>query len=81
MDSIPTHSLVEKSELCPIKGQPPSIINVPSGCAFHPRCPYCKQRCVDEVHEYRIIEGTHGTACHFAGDPDFARACAVEVGV
>jgi oligopeptide transport system ATP-binding protein len=79
MDSIPTHSLVEKSELCPIKGQPPSLIDVPSGCAFHPRCPYCKQRCVDEVPEYRLIEGGHGTACHFAGDLDFARACAAEV--
>ena len=25
---------------CPIKGTPPSLINLPSGCAFHPRCPY-----------------------------------------
>jgi peptide/nickel transport system ATP-binding protein len=26
--------------LVPIQGSPPSLINVPSGCAFHPRCPY-----------------------------------------
>jgi oligopeptide transport system ATP-binding protein len=71
MDSIPTHNLTEKSELCPIKGQPPSLINVPSGCAFHPRCPYAKQRCIDEVPKYRVIEGTHGAACHYAGDPGF----------
>jgi oligopeptide transport system ATP-binding protein len=71
MDSIPTHNLTEKSELCPIKGQPPSLINVPSGCAFHPRCPYAKQRCIDEVPKYRMIDGTHGAACHFAGEAGF----------
>jgi oligopeptide transport system ATP-binding protein len=79
MDSIPTHNLVEKSELCPIKGQPPSLVNVPSGCAFHPRCPYAKDRCVTEVPAFRLVDGTHGAACHFAGDADFQRACALEV--
>jgi oligopeptide transport system ATP-binding protein len=79
MDSIPTHNLVEKSGLCPIKGQPPSLIDLPSGCPFHPRCPYAKDRCVTEVPAFRIIEGTHGAACHFAGDPDFVRVCTVEV--
>jgi oligopeptide transport system ATP-binding protein len=79
MDSVPTHNLTEKTALCPIKGQPPSLINVPSGCPFHPRCPYAKERCVTEVPEYRIVEGSHGAACHFAGDPGFTReevACA-----
>ncbi len=42
MDSIPAHGMTEKTELCPIKGSPPSLINVPSGCAFHPRCPYAQ---------------------------------------
>jgi oligopeptide transport system ATP-binding protein len=81
MDSIPTHNLVEKSALCPIKGQPPSLIDVPSGCAFHPRCPYAKPRCVTEIPAYRLVEGTHGAACHFAGQPDFLRGCALEVTV
>jgi len=81
MDSIPTHSLVEKTALNPIKGQPPSLIDVPSGCAFHPRCPYAKQRCTDEVPEYRIVESTHGTACHFAGDPGFVRRLVENAGV
>lgn len=73
MDSIPTHNMTEKSELCPIKGQPPSLINVPSGCAFHPRCPYAQQRCIDEVPAYRVVDGTHGAACHFAGEVGFVR--------
>ena len=29
-----------KERLIPVTGTPPSLINVPSGCAFHPRCPY-----------------------------------------
>jgi oligopeptide transport system ATP-binding protein len=79
MDSIPTHSLTEKTELCPIKGQPPSLIDVPSGCAFHPRCPYAQERCKVEEPVFRLIDGTHGAACHFAGSDGFVRgqvACA-----
>ena len=30
-------------ELVPIEGRPPSLINRPSGCAFHPRCPYVRE--------------------------------------
>ena len=30
----------QTERLIPVKGSPPSLINVPSGCAFHPRCPY-----------------------------------------
>ena len=71
MDSIPLHGMTEKSELCPIKGQPPSLVDVPSGCPFHPRCPYAKEICVREVPEFRFIDGQHGAACHFAGEEGF----------
>ena len=74
MDSLPRHDMTEKSELCPIKGQPPSLIDVPTGCAFHPRCPYAKDICRTEEPTFREIEGTHGAACHFAGQADFTRA-------
>ena len=73
MDSLPRHDMTEKGELCPIKGQPPSLIHVPSGCAFHPRCPYAKAICRTKVPEFREIEGTHGAACHFAGETGFTR--------
>ena len=81
MDSLPEYGVDEKSTLCPIKGQPPSLINVPSGCPFHPRCPFAQPRCTTDVPEYRIIEGTHGVACHFAGDAGFTRGgtCAMPV--
>jgi oligopeptide transport system ATP-binding protein len=81
MDSLPEYAVDEKSTLCPIKGQPPSLINVPSGCAFHPRCPFAQPKCTIDIPVYRLIEGGHGAACHFAGDAGFTRteACAVPV--
>jgi len=81
MDSLPEYAVDEKSTLCPIKGQPPSLINVPSGCAFHPRCPYAKDICFTDVPQFLDIDGTHGAACHFAGEEGFTRAeaCPAEV--
>jgi oligopeptide transport system ATP-binding protein len=79
MDSIPLHGMTEKSELCPIKGQPPSLVDVPPGCPFHPRCPYVKDVCRTDVPEFRFIDGQHGAACHFAGEAGFTKdemACA-----
>jgi len=84
IDSLPRHDMTEKGELCPIKGQPPSLIQVPPGCSFSPRCPYAKDICRTGIPESRSIDGTHVAACHFAGDPGFTRnemACAgVNVG-
>jgi oligopeptide/dipeptide ABC transporter ATP-binding protein len=37
--------------LTQIPGQPPSLLNPPSGCRFHPRCPYVMDKCVHEVPE------------------------------
>ena len=81
MDSVPEYSVDEKSTLCPIKGQPPSLVNVPSGCAFHPRCPFAKEICVTDVPEYRAVRGSHSAACHFAGSDGFVRgtSCATDL--
>ena len=81
MDSLPEYAVDEKSKLCPIKGQPPSLIDVPAGCSFHPRCPFAKDICFTDVPQFLDIKGTHGAACHFAGDPGFTRteACAAPV--
>ena len=53
--------------LNPIKGSPPSLLAVPSGCPFHPRCVYRADRCVAEVPVARQPEGWpegHLAACH-----------------
>ena len=47
--SIPRLDAEEKEPLHPIQGLPPSMINVPSGCAFHPRCPYVMDVCRTDV--------------------------------
>ena len=44
LGSVPTIDHV--GELTPIKGAPPSLINVPAGCPFSPRCPLVREDCV-----------------------------------
>ena len=56
--------------LKPIPGQPPSLLNPPPGCAFHPRCELSQGRtiCRTDVPELRAFgeSGVHVSACHFA---------------
>jgi peptide/nickel transport system ATP-binding protein len=57
--------------LMPIPGTPPSLINVPSGCPFHPRCAYAAQtdgRSVNEVPPLRAVGPGHEVACHLSTD-------------
>ena len=42
LGSMPRLDRERTERLLPIKGTPPSLINVPSGCAFHPRCAYAR---------------------------------------
>jgi oligopeptide transport system ATP-binding protein len=54
----------------PIPGQPPSLVNRPPGCAFHPRCAQSRGRavCRTDIPELRPFGegGDHRSACHFA---------------
>ena len=74
--SLPRHDVDEKGTLLPIEGQPPSLIDVPPGCAFHPRCPYAQERCKREIPELREVAPAHLTACHFAGQAGFGQGAA-----
>jgi len=47
-----------------IEGEVPSPLNPPSGCAFHPRCPYAVERCKVEVPALRRLEDGRLAACH-----------------
>jgi oligopeptide/dipeptide ABC transporter ATP-binding protein len=70
MDSLP--KLTEDEEwLHPIPGAPPSLINRPSGCSFHPRCFLSRGRlaCREEVPTLHGVEGSeHRAACHFSDE-------------
>jgi oligopeptide/dipeptide ABC transporter ATP-binding protein len=64
LESIP-HSTAAKDRLKPITGQPPSLINLPPGCAFHPRCAYVMDRCISEQPALTPVgdAGEHRSAC------------------
>jgi len=55
-----------KERLQPIRGLPPSLIFVPPGCAFHPRCPHAFDRCRTEVPELLPADGHHASRCHLS---------------
>ncbi len=48
-----------------IRGEVPSAINPPSGCRFHPRCPYAEQVCSRVNPPLEEIQANHYVACHF----------------
>ncbi|HEY6596496.1 MAG TPA: ABC transporter ATP-binding protein [Asanoa sp.] len=52
--------------LVTITGQPPSPARIPSGCAFHPRCPYARQVCAEVTPAPQRVGGGRLSACHFA---------------
>jgi peptide/nickel transport system ATP-binding protein len=54
----------DTDRLTPIVGQPPSMIFMPPGCPFHPRCPYRFEPCDKEVPELIDVGGGHRVACH-----------------
>jgi peptide/nickel transport system ATP-binding protein len=65
LESIPSSSAAG-SRLKPIPGQPPSLINLPAGCKFHPRCSYAFAKCKagdDPVLRPVDDGGAHESAC------------------
>ncbi|WP_195419165.1 ABC transporter ATP-binding protein [Collinsella sp. D33t1_170424_A12] len=71
--SIPEQAIDEKKPLTPIHGNPPSLMNLPAGCPFAPRCPYAQDICHEKLPEHVTTETGHYSACHFAGDMDFVK--------
>jgi oligopeptide/dipeptide ABC transporter ATP-binding protein len=59
-----------------VKGEPPSLLNPPSGCRFHPRCPYAIETCRVEEPKLMRVEGEHYIACHRAGELNFSTVLA-----
>jgi peptide/nickel transport system ATP-binding protein len=57
-------SLDGKGKLEGIPGLPPSLLNPPVGCPFHPRCPQAFDRCRAEEPELRELRPGHWAACH-----------------
>ncbi len=92
--SIPRLDSPRDEELVPIPGRPPSLINPPSGCSFHPRCPYVREAHtrIDPMLEPVQGDARHSVACLLpavtreavwgalaeGADPEAAKAVAAE---
>jgi len=64
LDSVPR--LDQKGqELFVIKGTPPNLLHLPSGCAFHPRCLYRRDNCVTDTPPLFDVSSTRSSACHY----------------
>ena len=71
LGSMPRLDRTRTDRLIPIVGTPPSLINLPSGCAFHPRCRYADRtngRSYTEVPEMLAVPGGHLARCHLTAD-------------
>lgn len=53
-----------KEDLSGITGEVPNLVNPPSGCRFHPRCPYAKAICSQEVPVIERVDENQSVACH-----------------
>jgi oligopeptide/dipeptide ABC transporter ATP-binding protein len=66
LGSLPRLDRTERERLTPIKGAPPSLLNLPPGCPFTPRCPMAEPVCDREEPELLSVDNAaHKSACHF----------------
>ncbi|MGY4647034.1 ABC transporter ATP-binding protein [Mycobacterium sp. URHB0021] len=68
--------------LTAVRGEPPSLANMPTGCRFAPRCPLAQDKCREQAPGYVEVEPGRTVACHYwrgvkdGRDPDTAAAVA-----
>jgi peptide/nickel transport system ATP-binding protein len=60
-------------EISSIPGAPPSLLDLPTGCSFHPRCGYVRERCAVDTPSLDMVAPQHASACHFASDVHLER--------
>lgn len=67
LDLMPRLSISRPQLRTPIPGEPPSLLRLPSGCSFHPRCPFAQEICRSVSPHLSPSSGGHNhrVACHF----------------
>ena len=64
LSAIPIPSPKRKRKMIELTGEVPSAINIPTGCRFHPRCPYKRDECSKKEPRIKEVEKEHFVACH-----------------
>lgn len=68
LKAIPDRSIATGSRLEPIEGSPPSLVRMPAGCPFAPRCAHVMGQCLQALPPIQQLSHTHQVAC-FLADP------------
>jgi oligopeptide/dipeptide ABC transporter ATP-binding protein len=71
LSSIP--KIGSKDPLYAIPGQPPDLADLPTGCAFHPRCPSAWERCRTDEPTDLLVRDDHRARCWLVERPEYAR--------
>ncbi|GAB4313046.1 MULTISPECIES: ABC transporter ATP-binding protein [Pseudothermotoga] len=71
INSLPKFGDKTKKESAP--GSPPSLYNIPSGCSFHPRCPYSLSICKEQLPPLKEYSDKHKIACWLMGGQEHAK--------
>lgn len=72
LDAVPVPDPSRRRERAPLEGDPPSPIDIPSGCRFRTRCPFAQEICAREDPPFAPVtagddgDPGHRSACHFA---------------
>jgi len=65
ISNVPIPDPTIKRDKIAVKGETPSASDIPSGCRFHPRCPYAADICKTKEPEFQRIDNHRYSACHF----------------
>ncbi|MCD6362873.1 MAG: ABC transporter ATP-binding protein [Synergistetes bacterium] len=68
LSAVPHPDPKKRGKRIILHGDVPSPLNPPSGCRFHPRCPFAIERCSREEPAFRDVGGGHFIACHRVGE-------------
>lgn len=65
ISNVPVPDPTLKRDKIAVKGETPSALDIPSGCRFHPRCPYAEESCKAKEPELALVGRYRHSACHF----------------